>query len=110
MLSSIRRHPGWCYFPALAVVFAAFVFAWGMDLLRHTRALEVVLPLLALSSLPLSEMAIASVNAFVLALLPPRVLQKLSFRDGIPVEHRTLVVVPSLIDGAATLTELLSRL
>ena len=46
---------------------------------------------------PLSELSIQIVNALVISLLPPEPLPKLDFRDGIPADHATLVVVPMML-------------
>ncbi len=44
-----------------------------------------------------SALAISLVNLFVTSILPPRVLPRLDFSKGIPLIHRTMVIVPTLI-------------
>src|SRR5690606_12928133 len=72
---------------------------------------SLALPALALLfALPASEVALALVNSLVVTVLPPRLLPKLDFQHGIPPQHRTLVVVPVLLDSAATLEQLCADL
>ena len=53
-----------------------------------------------LALLPACIVGVNVVNAFITRTVPPRVLPKMNFSQGIPPEHRTLVVVPSLLaDG-----------
>jgi len=44
-----------------------------------------------------SALAVPLVNLAATCLLPPRTLPRLDFSQGIPVEHRTMVVVPTLL-------------
>ncbi len=60
--------------------------------------------------LPASEIALSLVNALAVALVPPRVLPKMDFDEAVPKEHRTLVVVPALIDSSPTIRKLLEGL
>ncbi|WP_378943240.1 GH36-type glycosyl hydrolase domain-containing protein [Mesorhizobium sp. ANAO-SY3R2] len=53
--------------------------------------------MLVLFSVPASEGALAFFNTIVLKFLEPTRLVGYEFKDGVPVEARTLVVVPSLI-------------
>ena len=66
--------------------------------------------LVLLFAIPASELALAVLNALVLFALRPRLLPKLAFEDGIPDEHRTLVVVPCLLESPAGLAQLLEDL
>ncbi len=58
--------------------------------------------------MPVSELAVGAVNYLVTLFVPPRVLPKLDFRDGIPTDCATFVVMPSMLvrpQSAATLLE-----
>ena len=56
---------------------------------------------LFLGFVPASEIGVSAVNQIVTLLTSPRVIPKLEFREhGIPREHRTAVVVPTLIGSA----------
>ncbi|MEO8185361.1 MAG: glucoamylase family protein, partial [Deltaproteobacteria bacterium] len=62
---------------------------------------------LVLFALPASEVALALTSSLAVTICPPRLLAGLSFKEGIPDEHRTLVAVPVLIDSAASVEQLL---
>ena len=49
---------------------------------------------------PLSELTVQIINALVISLLPPDPLPKMEFKDGIPSDHATLVVVPMMLSSA----------
>ncbi|HYP90703.1 MAG TPA: protein ndvB, partial [Polyangiaceae bacterium] len=57
-----------------------------------------------------SDVALSLVNTLVVAVLPPRMLPKLDFEDGVPEAHRTLVVVPSLLESRKGIAQLLEDL
>ncbi|MDQ2691606.1 MAG: cellobiose phosphorylase, partial [Chloroflexota bacterium] len=59
-------------------------------------ALEILIPGL-LTLLPASSVAIEIVHWLVVALVPPRTLPKLNFERGVPLEYRTMVVIPGLL-------------
>src|SRR5207247_8803262 len=56
------------------------------------------------------EVAVGFVNYFLTLLLPPRVLPKLDFKDGIPSECATFVVMPTMLLRPHSATALLERL
>jgi hypothetical protein len=56
-----------------------------------------LLLLVILAVLPASELATYLLQAFLTWILPPRVLPKMSFEEGIPDSCRTLVVVPMML-------------
>ncbi len=47
--------------------------------------------------LPCSQSAVEVMNYLTTALLPPRILPKLDFSEGIPDDCVTMVVVPTLL-------------
>ncbi len=59
---------------------------------------------------PASEAVIAVVNRLVSESLPPRLLPRLALEDGIPPEHRVLVVLPSMLTDGASIQALAARL
>ncbi len=69
-----------------------------------------LLVFLGLFALPASEIALAVTSSLVVTICPPRLLASCSFERGIPEQHRTLVVVPVLIDSPATVEQLLEQL
>jgi cyclic beta-1,2-glucan synthetase len=60
--------------------------------------------------LPATEIAIGVVHHLITRLLPPRVLAKLDFKEGIPGDCATFVVMPTLLTGVDDATSLADRL
>ena len=60
--------------------------------------------------LPVSEAAIEVINPFILFLVPPRVLPRLDFSDGIPPTSRTVVAVPTLLINKNQIQDLVRTL
>jgi cyclic beta-1,2-glucan synthetase len=102
-------HPSGFYFGTIALLCVLSWCAWAFVVHRHAPPWLTVL-LVVLSLAPVSELVIALVNALAVTLVPPRVLPKLSLLTGIGPERRTLVVIPSLLDGERVVDELLARL
>ncbi len=59
---------------------------------------------------PASEAVIAVVNRLISESVLPRRLPRLALTDGIPVEHRALVVIPAMLTNAANLHALANHL
>ncbi len=57
-----------------------------------------------------SALAVPLVNLFVTLVLPPRVLPRLDFSQGIPDIHRTMVIVPTMLSSLADIDNLLEAL
>jgi len=73
-----------------AALLSASVRWWN-----HPPWLTAVLALLAL--FPASEIAIQAVNQLIVRLFEPRVLPKMEFKEGIPDQNLTMVVVPMIL-------------
>lgn len=58
----------------------------------------------------LSALAVALVNMMVTLLVPPRTLPRLDFSSGIPSEHRSMAIVPTLLSNAQDIDHLLEAL
>ena len=70
----------------------------------------VFISLVLLAAFPLSELALQIINVLVVSLLPPEPLPKMDFRDGIPVEDATLIVVPMMLSGVSDVKADLEKL
>jgi hypothetical protein len=106
----VLGHPGTGYFGGIAVLLATFLtltLAAGLDSLAVSWWLPLVVAALLL---PLSELAVGLVNHLLTLLLPPRVLPKLDFKEGIPAEHATMIVIPSMLVRASSAGTLAARL
>ncbi|MCR4300753.1 MAG: hypothetical protein NUV51_04010 [Sulfuricaulis sp.] len=58
----------------------------------------------------ISALAVPLVNRLVTLILPPRVLPRMDFSQGIPFVHRTMVVVPTLLSGPQEIDNLFEAL
>jgi len=58
----------------------------------------------------LSSLAVSLVNLLVTLSLPPRALPRMDFSQGIPTEHRTIVIVPTLLSKPHEIDDLLEAL
>jgi cyclic beta-1,2-glucan synthetase len=104
----LTRHPNTVYFGGLLLLLAGLVAA----LVAASGAGWPWQGLLVLAAvlLPASDLAVGVLHAVLTRLLPPRVLPKLDFKDGIPPECSTFVVIPSLLNSADGVARLLQRL
>jgi cyclic beta-1,2-glucan synthetase len=111
LVRGLRRRATPAYLNAvsvLAVSFLALALALAWEGGVHQRTMLAILGAMAL--FPLGELAIQIVNALVISLLPPDVLPKLDFEEGIPKEHATLVVVPMMLTSLEVVHREVERL
>jgi cyclic beta-1,2-glucan synthetase len=105
-----RRHPLFSYLAptaALAALLTALV--WPVALTAQAPG-WVTGVLLAAAALGASSLAVALVNLAVTMLVRPRTLPRLDFRSGIPPDHRTMVVIPTLLGSSGDVAPLIEGL
>jgi cyclic beta-1,2-glucan synthetase len=112
LLDAILSHPHGVYFGTIVglmilflavLLFVGWTATEGMNV-SGRLALLFLTGLTAL--LPVSELAVSLTNYLLTLVLPPRTLPRLEFKDGIPEECASFVVVPSMLvrpDSAAAL-------
>ncbi|UNK49694.1 cyclic beta 1-2 glucan synthetase [Lysobacter sp. S4-A87] len=103
-----RRTPLPAYLLPIATITG--LFTWGLLSAADGIVLHGVPTWLLgmLAVVAFSEMGIALVNWAATVLVPPRLLPRMDFSEGIPADCRTLVVVPSMLgsaDGVDSLVE-----
>lgn len=81
-------------------------FSFGSSAMGGWRYLFFAIPMIIGSS----ALAVALVNLSVTLVLPPRVLPRLDFSKGIPDQHRTMVVVPTLLNTLQDIDDLFEAL
>ncbi len=110
LLNAVLHHPGTVYFGSIAsllVLFLALLLGVGMMTAETVHAWVWLLVGLA-ALLPMSELAVGLTNYLLTLVLPPRTLPKLEFKEGIPEECATFIVMPSMLvrpESAASLME-----
>lgn len=107
---AVRKHPLLVYLGAIASITAGLSAAFG----AWASSAGVDPWILAVLALPAvvasSQIAVGIVNWVVTASITPRPLPRMDFSDGIPPEHRTIVVIPTLLTDRKTVSDLLERL
>jgi cyclic beta-1,2-glucan synthetase len=105
-------HPERVYFGSLLLLLGTSLLLLSHLALRSLGTVASLwLPLALLSALlPLSELVVGLVNHCLTLLLPPRVLPKLEFKEGITEEFATFVVMPSMLDRPRSAELLCERL
>ena len=107
---SLMRHPTPWYLGPIAVVALLHVVALGVALLAAGAPPAVVAAGVALALVPATTVAVSVVNRLVTHVVPVRVLPKMDFREGLPDDCRTMVVVSVLLAPDDDVSPLLSRL
>ncbi len=104
------RHPSAVYFWTLGLltlipIVLLTIYARG----EGAEPLELII-LVALLAIPASDLAVSSTNRDITRMMPPQVLPKLDFQDGVPANCRTMVVIPTMLTSADSIATLLARL
>jgi cyclic beta-1,2-glucan synthetase len=105
------RKLDWLAIAVPVSVLTLLVMAFMAWFLTHAGVpYEHILPLAVLFALPSSEGAIGLFNTLASFVLTPGRLTGYEYKDGIPAEERTLLVVPCLITNRDTVDELVRNL
>lgn len=106
----ILTHPSLVYLGSIgllgmAVVTISVAYAAGAGGSRWLFALAGILALI-----PAMTLAVDVVNWVITRLLPPRILPKLDFAQGISPSCRTMIVIPALIANTSDVASLLNQM
>jgi len=105
-LDTVLEHPNAVYFCSLGLVFAALVA--GLAFYLGSTSWGVAAALILAALVPLSDLSVGLVHYLLTLLLRPRVLPKMDFKEGIPADCATFVVMPTMLlrpESAKTLTD-----
>lgn len=72
--------------------------------------IEVAILLMILSLVPFSEVAIQFINYTISHIVRPHILPKMFYKEGVPEQYRTLVVIPTLLSSEQTLKHELEKI
>ena len=104
-----RRAVTPAYLGVIALATAAVAWGFVSHAAGHpSTAWLVCIALLALW--PASEAVIAVLHRLISESLPPQRLARLAFADGIPPEHRVLVVIPAMLTHLQGIQDLVRQL
>ena len=105
----VLRHPNVVFVGG--VIVGTLVALGLLYLLAGAAARREWAALLLFALIPSNDIAVSVLNQLVTAFLPPRLLAKLDFsREGVPVEYRTAVVIPTLFGSVESVHEALNNL
>ncbi len=108
------KFPLTSYLGSIAVAWSslmvvAIALAWGLGLLAPVSITLSIL-LFALLGLIATQSAISLVNWLATLVVPTSTISRMDFSGGIPLEHRTLVIVPTMLGSPAGVASLLDQL
>jgi len=109
LLKSVLAHPNTVYFGSHALAYAVLLAGLIVFIDAVGWTLAAILVFLA-ALVPLSEIAVGTVHYLITLFLPPRVLPKLDFKDGIPPDCAAFVVMPTMLLRPGSAAALLERL
>jgi cyclic beta-1,2-glucan synthetase len=95
--SFLRAYPDECYLLGIMMFTVVIVLSVVALLTAPSTSLGLVLLCVLAVLLPSSQSAIQIMNYRITQLLPPEILPKLDFSDGLPPECVTLVSIPTLL-------------
>ncbi len=98
------------YLGSVTIVMLLVVLALAAATIAAGVSGWVTALLAALAVLPASELAVSLTNLVITRVFPPKCLPKLEFRDGVPPDAATLVVVPALLTSPREVQSLFERL
>ncbi len=110
ILVTIRKWPLTFYLGSVTLLIAAFT---SVLLLKASASITSITWLVILGivlAITISQLAVALMNWAVTMTLKPHLLPKIDYSKGIPPEHRTLIVVPALINSIEQIESLIEAL
>ena len=103
-------HPASVYLSAIVLFTLAVLLGAVWYALAAGGTLVQVIWAGALTLLPATAVAVNLINWMITHTVPPRVLPRMDFQEGIPPEFRTMVVIPALVAGASEVASLLQQM
>ncbi|WP_243096941.1 glucoamylase family protein [Thermohalobacter berrensis] len=95
--------------PIILIVFT-IVTLFTIYTYRVSESILTTILTAVITVIPVSDIAVKSINWLYTHLVPPALLPKLEYRNGISEKATTLVVVPTLLPNVKTVKELVSQL
>jgi cyclic beta-1,2-glucan synthetase len=104
LVSAIKKRPLTAYSFTIFALTSLLIVATAM-LAREAglSSIPLLFVLAALAAFPIAELVTQLVQALIVTAIPPEPCPKLDFRDGIPDEARTLVVIPMMMSSATSI-------
>lgn len=107
----VDKHPALIYFGSIGVLIVAFIAGFLNYYKQFSPSDLAILGMVLLTLIPLSELSIGLVNYITTLIRKPKRLPRMDFlEEGIPVDARTMVVVPCLFTNGETIQALVNNL
>lgn len=107
--NTLQKRPGRIYLGTILAITTAATAAAALLFRLELDKPATWLPLLTLF-LAATELGVQLTNRWVSRVIPPTLLPRLSFENGIPDEFRTLVIVPTMLLSKKAITDEIKRL
>ncbi|PAU95565.1 glycosyltransferase 36 [Aliifodinibius salipaludis] len=89
------------YYSFIGIHFIVLLGTIGLVTNLLAREIWMIILTLVISWLPAFDLSIVSANRLLSFLIPPRILPKLEFKEDIPDQYRTVVIVPTMFSSPA---------
>ena len=107
----VDKHPALIYFGSISLLMISFISLFINYFQQFNRSPLATVGIILLTLIPLSELSIGLVNYITTLVRKPKRLSRMDFlEDGIPVDARTMVVVPCLFSNVETIQDLVNNL
>jgi cyclic beta-1,2-glucan synthetase len=106
----VRKHPDEFFLIGIHLLALAIMSTAVIVLTDSHNSLALILFSMMILFLPSSQSAVQLMNYLVSSLLPPEILPKLDFTEGIPDNCVTMVAIPTLLLGEKQARELVENL
>ncbi len=106
----VDHHPSLIYFGSMLILMG--IFCYGL-LSYHEKFNQNLLANIAVAFLvlvPVSELSLGLVNYFTTLLRKPKRLPRMDYKDGVPLENSSMVVVPCMFTSHEVIAELVNNL
>ncbi|WP_340103706.1 GH36-type glycosyl hydrolase domain-containing protein [Rhodohalobacter sp. 8-1] len=91
----LEENTAWYVTSVIVTTIILMSILWGVTGSMSNSTLVATL-VLAVALFPALDLSVSAVNRFLAFLLPPRLLPKMEYKDNIPDESRTVVIVPTM--------------
>jgi cyclic beta-1,2-glucan glucanotransferase len=106
----VLRYPAFFYLGTIALITGIILWFLLAFASGHGAGAVELVALALLLLIPVSDLAVSATNRDLTLMTEPEVLPKLEFKDGIPQERRTMVLIPALLTSAQNVRELIDHL
>ena len=104
ILRTLRDHPTFFYVGSITLITLVLLASIFLFATRVNGTQAQIMTAVLLAILPASAIAIQLVNWLVVLIIPPHTLPKLELKNGVPLEFRTMVVIPALLGAEKDVT------